>query len=189
MTKQLKARQTTTNLPSPELLRKLLRYEPETGKLFWLPRPIEMFATVGAGKIWNSRYPGKEAFTADNGTGYRHGEVNGKTLRSHRVIWAIVHGTWPTGDIDHINGVKTDNRIANLRDVSSSINQRNAKKRDDNTSGYNGVSRYRQSGKWQAHITIDGKNKHLGYFDTPDDAVAARAAAERGLGFTERHGT
>ena len=169
------------DLPSPELLRKLLRYEPDTGKLFWRHRPE-------GPNNWNARFSNKEAFTAFNCNGYKIGSVRSKPQLAHRVIWTIVHGVWPVGDVDHINGLRTDNRLINLRNVSKSINQRNAKMKSSNTSGHNGVHWYARAGKWKAEITLDWSKKHLGYFDDIADAIAARNAAEAGHGFTERHG-
>lgn len=173
---------------TPKEMRKLLRYERETGKLFWLERPREMFPDERAWKIWNTRYAGKEAFTADNGNGYRRGAVFDKMYRAHRVIWAIHTGAWPDDHIDHINGVRDDNRIDNLRAVSHAENQKNCRGRKDNTSGVMGVHWYKRRGAWQAYIKVAGKNKHLGYFKSKEDAIAARAAAEIEYGFHENHG-
>jgi hypothetical protein len=178
----------TKDLPSPELLRKLLRYEPQTGKLFWLPRPAEMFLDQRFFKMWHTKYANKTAFTAITAAGYKTGRIYHKTHYAHRVIWAIVHGGWPVGEIDHINGVPADNRLGNLRRVFRDINARNVKMRSDNTSGYNGVYWHASTGKWAARISIDCVNKHLGLFNNIADAIAARKAAEVGNGYTERHG-
>ena len=178
----------TKDLPSPELLRKLLRYEPETGKLFWLPRPAKMFSDQRSFNAWNARYADKEALTALDGQGYNTGSIYGKKYNAHRVIWAMAHNAWPVGDIDHINGMRTDNRLINLRNVSRSMNRRNAKMQSNNTSGHNGVSWYAGTGKWRADIRIDRVQKYLGSFPNIADAIAARKAAEADHGFTERHG-
>jgi hypothetical protein len=175
-------------LPSPEMLHTLLRYEPETGKLFWRGRPQHMFATVRACKIWNTRFAGKEAFTAIDSNGYRIGAVQYITLRAHRVIWAMETGDWPEGDVDHLDGDKIHNRMHNLRDVSRSINSRNARKSRRNTSGHNGVSWDALAGKWNAKIHLRGQQNHLGYFNCITAAITARKIAEIGHGFTERHG-
>ena len=169
------------DLPSPELLRKLLRYEPETGKLFWLPRPE-------GPNNWNARYANKEALTATNSNGYKGGRIYAKGYKAYRVIWAIVYNAWPVGEIDHINGVRTDNRLINLRNVSHTINRRNARMNVSNTSGHNGVSWRAINSKWRVEITLDCVKTHLGYFDEIADAIASRKAAEAGYGFTERHG-
>lgn len=167
-------------LPSPEVLRQLLRYEPETGKLFWLPRPREMFATSLAFTSWNTRYSEKEALTALNDKGYPSGAILAKSVAAHRVIWAIVHGAWPSTGIDHINGDRADNRIGNLRLANKSENAMNAGVRKSSASGFKGVRKVKNYEKWCARIMVGQKRQYLGYFDTPGEAHAAYcAAAER----------
>jgi len=168
----------TKDLPSPELLRKLLRYEPKTGKLFWLPRKND--------KSWTKRWAGKEAGSFSSR--YVKIDVMGKSILGHRVAWAIYFGSWPNDDIDHKNGDTHDNRISNLRDVTKSINQRNSKMRADNTSGHAGIRMSLRPAKWRAEIKVSGKTKHLGYFDTLDEAIAARKKAKSKNGFSDRHG-
>ena len=92
--------------PSPDLLRELLRYEPDTGKLFWRERPIEMFTADRHMNAWNARYKNHEAFTADDGKGYRQGKIFNKATKAHRVIWTIHYGAWPDDQIDHITASK-----------------------------------------------------------------------------------
>jgi hypothetical protein len=165
-----------------EYLRKRLRYEPDTGKLFWLDHD-------GMPQKWRTRWAGREAFTSDNGHGYRHGSVNGEKYRAQRVIWALVYGTWPKHQIDHKNGERSDNRVKNLCVVSNTENCRNAAKKSNNTSGACGVRWVTGREKWRAQVRVDGKERHLGLFTSFDDAVAARKAADKLYGFTERHGT
>lgn len=172
---------TTKNLPPVEYLRKRLRYEPETGKLFWLDCE-EM------SKSWRTRRSGKEAFTAPDGDGYRLGAIDGVLFKSHRVAYAIYHGKWPDGHIDHVNGIRSDNRIENLRDVSNQENARNQNMRRRNTSGVVGVQWDDSRKKWCAQITVSGKNIHLGRFLTFEEAVASRLAANERFGFSKRHG-
>lgn len=179
-------------LPSPELLRKLLRYEPETGKMFWRERTPDMFTRGGqsaewACNKWNSRWAGEEAFTAIGGRGYKEGSILGRNYRAHRVIWAIVHGEWAE-EIDHIHGVKDDNRISELRAVTSVENGRNKKRPSTNTSGVVGVRWNKRVQKWHVCITVGGNYKHLGLFTEFDEAVAARKSAEVKFGFHENHG-
>ena len=81
-------------------------------------------------------------------------------------------------EVDHINRDKLDNRWSNLRPVSHTLNQRNHGGHQTNTSGVNGVCWHKHRNKWQAHIWVDGKNKHLGYFDCIEEAAAARKQAE-----------
>mgnify|MGYP001222984437 CR=1 FL=1 len=183
-------------LPSPEALRQLLRYEPETGKLFWRERGPETFmegegryTAVRMAKIWNSKLARREAISCiDKGLGYRKGSLNGRKVYAHRVIWALHTGHWPLEDIDHINGDRADNRWGNLRAVPHSVNARNTRIRCTNTSGMMGVARYGRHGRWRALIMVDGRTKHIGCFDTYEQACAARKDAEARLGFHPNHG-
>ena len=181
------------DLPTPAMLHKLLTYDPDTGFLRWRTRTPDFFingkrAAERTCRSWNTRYAGAAAFTADSAYGYKNGSIFGKKYMAHRVIWAIVYGRWPDDHIDHINGVKSDNRSVNLRDVPQSVNMRNAIKRADNTSGICGVSWDKKNQKWRANMTMRGKSVNLGLFDSIEDAAAARKAAEVGHGFTARHG-
>lgn len=172
---------TKANIPTPEELRKLLRYEPETGKLFWLERPISSFQNKRTGKTWNTRYAGKEAFTAIDGHGYRSGAVNGYSVRAHRVIFAITQGYWTNIDVDHKNGDRLDNRASNLREATRSQNLFNARIRGNNTSGYKGVSWCNTYKKWKASICFDKKQKSLGYFNNKAEAILAYRNAASAL--------
>ena len=102
--------------------------------------------------------------------GYLQINVDGKIYKNHRLAWLYVHGYMPNFDIDHINRSKTDNRIKNLRLVTTSQNQQNSGRRSDNTSGFKGVSLHKKSGKWTARIKIENKYKHLGLFETKEKA-------------------
>jgi hypothetical protein len=176
-----------SDLPPADVLRQLLRYEPETGKLFWLERPREMFGTEVRQRQWNTRHAGTEAFIYSEPSGYLCGQIFSKRQRAHIVAWAISYGEAPSGTIDHINHDPSDNRLCNLRQVTQTANSRNQAMRKNNTSGITGVFRFR--GKWGASITVDRKALHLGYFETIQEAAAARQAAERKYGFHENHGT
>lgn len=162
---------------SADTLRLLLRYEAATGKLFWKPRTLDLCISAKAMNVFNTQFAGKEAFTADNGDGYLCGHMRGKTMKAHRVIWAIVHGVWPKDQIDHINGNRRDNRIDNLRETSNAQNQWNRKPKRGCKSRYKGVSYIRKSGKWQARIVVNGQRKSLGHFGSEQDARKAYAAA------------
>lgn len=109
--------------------------------------------------------------------GYRDITVDGRAYRAHRLVWLYVTGDWPVGQIDHINGVRADNRYVNLRDVSQMQNAKNMKRPVSNTSGFKGVSWHKRSGKWQAVIACNKKQNHLGLFLTPEDAYAAYCEA------------
>lgn len=171
----------------------LLKYDPETGKLFWLPRPCSMFencayASERLASIWNTKFSNSEAFTALNDRGYHHGDLLGKRYRAHILIWLLAHQYWPDKKIDHINGVRSDNRIINLRLVSDLENGRNQRRYRTNTSGFTGVTFDKRIGKWCAQIEMLGRAKSLGYFDDFSDAVDARKKANVTFGFHPNHG-
>lgn len=179
-------------LPSIDTLRGSLRYEPETGKLYWLERSPESFSDEGwtpqhKAANWNALFAGKEAFTCLR-NGYRAGRVFRRSVLAHRVIWAMTFGQWPDGEIDHINGDRSDNRLSNLRVVSSMENSRNSARPRRNKSGVVGVSWKKRDKKWRAYIAVASKQISLGNFDTLAEAAAARSRAERELGFHPNHG-
>jgi hypothetical protein len=126
---------------------------------------------------WNKRYAGTEALSNVGHHGYPRGNIYNKPYRAHRVAWALHYGEWPCGEIDHINGIRHDNRICNLRIATGPENSRNLKRRSDNTSGYKGVSKVAATGKWRAYINLNGKQYSLGYYDTAEAAAAAYANA------------
>jgi hypothetical protein len=166
----------------------LLFYNPRTGRLFWRPRAEEKDRRD---KRWNSMFAGKEAGTPC--LGYRYLFYNGRKYLAHRVIWAIAYGEYPRFFIDHINGKRSDNRLANLRDVTRGENQKNMTLPKNNKSGVMGVSWYSKEKKWVAEIStgrVAGKRNsvRLGRFDDKNDAIAARKAAEIALGYHPNHG-
>ena len=177
-------------LPTPEQLRQLLRYEPETGKLFWRERTPDMFTETSsedgrwrrsaewAANRWNSAHSGKEAFTALS-YGYYVGTVLGRRVMAHRVCWAISVGAWPD-ILDHANGVPSDNRLENLRVATRSQNNQNVRSQRGSSSKYKGVTFDRSRGKWIAGIKKDFKRRNLGRFEREIDAAIAhdRAAIE-----------
>ena len=143
-------------------LREYLSYDPETGLFTWVKRTNSSNA---AGKPANSR----------STTGYIRIFLCGKRHQAHRLAWLYVYGTWPTHDIDHINGQRDDNRIANLRDVPHKVNTQN-QRLPRSSNPYVGVSR--KQTKWVSQIQLDGKKIHLGYFSTPEGARDAYLSAK-----------
>jgi hypothetical protein len=167
---------------------KLLKYEPETGKLFWLPRPLEMFQgrqpggpSAGATN-WNNRYAGKEV--ASYTKGYIIARIQQKHYAAHRLAWLLHYGEWPRNHIDHINGCRDDNRIENLRDVTNSENHKNTRIYKHNATGHAGVHWYNKEKKWRARIG----SKLLGCFRSFEEAIAARQQAEKEYGYHQNHG-
>lgn len=121
--------------------------------------------------------------------GYLVVRLNNKLYFCHRVIWEMHNGPIPEGyEIDHINHIRTDNHIQNLRIVHSDENSRNKSRYQNNSSGVTGVSWSRQSQKWYAQIQFKGKNISLGYFNKFSEAVKARKQAEDKYYFHENHG-
>lgn len=167
-------------LPSPEYLRQRLRYDPDTGKLYW--RYWEP-----NGPRWNSQWADKEAFTAQR-DGYRIGWLRNKGLLAHRAAWAIFHGAWPEGVLDHRDKNRSNNRIKNLRASSRTGNARNQYRCRLNTSGVTGVILHKGTQKWVARIGVNSQRIYLGLFDRLEDAAAARKAAELEYGFDPTHG-
>lgn len=180
------------DLPAADVLRQLLRYEPETGKLFYRERGPEWFkggyrSAEGEASLWNAKYAGREACATLVPLGYKRGPILGTKFMAHVVIWTMVHGEPPENEIDHINGDRADNRLANLRAVTPSGNARNRRRRKDNASGVTGVSR--AGNLWQVNIAGEaGEWLYLGRFRSFDEAVAVRKAAEAKNGFHPNHG-
>ena len=120
--------------------------------------------------------------------GYFTGRVLKDTYKAHRVIWAMHYGEWPRGQIDHINHDRSDNRIENLRDVTMSVNQRNAGLRVDNKSGYVGVRLKVASNRWVAYLNTDAGLEHIGTFSCATAAIFARKKASITNNYHENHG-
>ena len=150
-----------------ERLRELLDYDQETGVF---TRKVKLCNRVKVGDVAGYL----------NRKGYICIRVDGRTHKAHRLAWLYVHGVWPQSGIDHINGIKDDNRIINLREATHSDNQQNLRKpHADNKIGLLGVSR--SQGKFKAQINVDGKVRTIGRFHIPEAANAAYLEAKRRL--------
>jgi hypothetical protein len=179
-------------LPDQETLLKLLRYEPETGKLYWLERSIEMFSHCKQGAVrhcraWNTKNAGNEAFTAISEYGHLRGCINRQFVHAHRVAWKMAYGEDPIW-IDHIDHNPQNNRLSNLRSVTHKENMRNGRLRRTNKSGQTGVCFNERDNRWVAGIVVDGRTIGLGYYRKKSDAVSARLEAEVRYGFHPNHG-
>jgi hypothetical protein len=148
-----------------------LDYDPDSGRLTWKVRTS------------SRNWPGKPAGHI-GGDGYLKVRVLGRTYQAHRVIWLMMHGSWPIHQVDHINGNRTDNRASNLRDIEGRHNSQNMRApMSSNTSGLLGVSFQKRSKKnpWIAYISVSKKTIYLGGFPTREAAHAAYVAAKREL--------
>lgn len=143
-----------------------IKYDPETGIFEWLKQPRGRRTTGPAG--------------TRRADGYLTIAVFGQRRLGHRLAWFIVHGHWPAGYVDHINGDPSDNRLCNLRECTHQQNRMNTKRPSSNTSGEKGVSRYK-GGRWTAQLHKHGKHIHLGVFDTFQEAVEARRAGAKAI--------
>jgi hypothetical protein len=154
-----------------ERLRELLDYDPEAGIFVWLsPALRARRANVGGRAGGSAPY------------GYLRVGIDGGVYLAHRLVWLYVHGIWPERDIDHLNGIRTDNRISNLRHVSRSINLQNRRSaRSDSLSGLLGVEWHGASGLWHARIRAGGVRHCLGYFRDKHEAHQAYLEAKRRL--------
>ena len=155
----------------PELtadrLREVLSYDPETGIFLWKVTTKRVSAGGVAGSL--------------DVSGYHCMRLSGRMYRAHRLAWLYVHGKWPENEIDHINGVRSDNRISNLRDATTAENRQNHATRRDNTSTVPGVDWHKGVQKWRVRIRVPGKRITVGFFKNIEDASAARARAKAEL--------
>lgn len=145
-------------------LKSLLSYEPDTGVIRWIAK--------GKGRIKK-----KEAGTLLH-SGYAGICIGSKRWQSHRIAWALHYGEWPKDQIDHINGIRTDNRICNLREATNAQNGKNIKLSKANKTGVAGVCWSKRYQNYRAYIKVNHQQKYLGTFKTLDEAKKARQDAE-----------
>lgn len=151
-----------------EILRELVSYDPDTGDFKW---------KISGGR----RKCGQKAGSNGHPHGYCQIGIDCTLYFAHRLAWLYVHGEWPRGEVDHIDGDTANNRIANLRDTSHAANMQNIRKANvNNSTGFLGTRRYK-SGKFFAVITANGKRRFLGSFVTPQSAHEAYLTAKRML--------
>jgi hypothetical protein len=147
-----------------ERVREVFSYNPDTGDLTWR---VTTSPRRPSGAV--------AGFVATNG--YRRTGIDNRRYAVHRLVWLYVYGAWPSDQIDHIDGNRLNNRLANLREATASQNQWNSKQRGN---GLRGV-RLRRRGCWQARICVHRKTHHLGSFATPEEASQAYIKAAEKL--------
>jgi hypothetical protein len=147
-------------------VQEMFDYAADTGVFTWRIRPSK---AVKAGDI---------AGCTEKRIGYITIGIAKRIYKAHRLAWLYTHGEWPKGLIDHINGNKADNRIANLRDVFADGNSQNVREPNRrNKSGFMGVIWYQN--KWRASLSVKGKSKWLGDYSTPEEAHQIYLEAKR----------
>jgi hypothetical protein len=157
-------------------LKEALHYDPSSGIFTWR---ITLSPRAMAGSETGKKLS----------KGYLFVGVFGKIFRAHRLAWFYMTGDWPSHHIDHINGIRSDNRWSNLRLATRSQNACNTGLRANNRSGFKGVSWSNRSRRWAAHIRIHGKSKHIGLFETAEEAhLAYCKAADTLFGEFANHG-
>ena len=161
-----------------EEVAKLFTYDRETGVLYWRIRDRN---TIRRKYVAGSSKGAKD--------GYRQVRIKGKKYLEHRIIMMLCFGHIPeNAEIDHINHVRNDNRLCNLRFVTRSENRRNQSVNSKNTTGVTGVCFYKRLQKYIARIRVNREFIHLGTFETLEEAAAARAEANVKFNFNNNHG-
>lgn len=165
---------------------RLLAYDGGTGLLTWKHRSIDDFQSQATAARWNTRYAGAVA-GCRNSQGYLVLSIRDKRYLVHRVCWLLSTGSWPERQLDHIDHQRTNNRRSNLREASHAENGKNQRRRANQT-GSSGVTKRKDTGKWQARIRSEGRTHNLGCFATEAQAIQARELAKAELGFHPNHG-
>lgn len=158
---------TAKDLTAPQA-RELLSYEPDTGLFYWRHKA-------------NRRNIDKPAGYLD-AKGYSRINIDGKSFQLHRLAWLITYGSWPLGQIDHIDGCRDNNRLLNLREATQTLNQENRRvAQSNNKIGLLGVYLCNKSGRYLSQIQSNNKQINLGEYDTKEDAHKAYVLAKRRL--------
>jgi len=140
-------------------LKEVIDYNCSTGDFVWI---------VSSGTVSK----GRKAGCLDD-KGYVRIKIDGKKYKAHRLVFLYLNGCFPRSEVDHVNGVKNDNRFVNLRLANNTQQNANKKIQINNTSGYRGVHFFKPRGKWRATISVNKKTKYIGSFDTPEEASVA----------------
>ena len=150
-------------------MKELLNYDPDSGKIAW--KNDMNRGRIAAGTEVGSVYP----------DGYKRLNINGKMHMAHRLGYALGTGKQPTGIVDHADGVRLNNMLKNLREVSAMQNAHNTRVSKRNSSGVKGVYWDKYHEKYRARVMANGKNKHLGLFTNIEDAQKAQVEARKEL--------
>ena len=157
-----------------ERLKEMLSYNSMAGEFIRI-KPLKgntLYAVVGS----------------TNKDGYISISIDNKRYGAHNLVWLYLYGKFPDLQLDHINGVKDDNRSENLREVSHAENQKNKSLDKRNRFGYPGVREGKKLGTYRAYIGIDKAKLNLGTYKSLEEAIAVRVQAEIKYGFHENHG-
>lgn len=163
-----------------EYLKEILDYDPETGVFTWKERNLKYFKSTRAMNAFNKKNANRIAGSVHY-EGYIVITINKKTYQSHRLAWLYVYGHLPKNEIDHINHIKHDNKISNLREATKSQNLQNQIKaqKDNKSTALLGVHFNKRNNNFNASIRKDGKLKHLGCFKTAQEAHEAYIKEKR----------
>jgi hypothetical protein len=156
-------------LPTRQRIEELLSFNRNTGVFTWIdPADSEIYRVKS----------GDKAGTLSGG--YVVIQIDGVAIQAHRVAYFLEHGSWPLGEIDHIDGVRSNNKPENLRDVPHQQNMQNeTRPRKSSATKILGVHLCKKTGKYRSTISINGKSVHLGRFDTAELASEAYKSAKR----------
>lgn len=181
----------SSDILTQEILKEIIHYDPDTGVFTWRRRAKKWFKDDGKWKGWNTKFAGKEAGSVRktcDGKGYVLISIFHIRYQAHRLAYLYMTGEFPQNQTDHIDGCGTNNIWVNLRDVTNSENSKNMRLRSDSPSGFTGVRWYKYYKKWNARISVNNKQIHLGYFSLLEDAIKARKEANIKYGFHPNHG-
>ena len=163
-------------------LKEVILYNKLTGVFIWRSRSISDFSNCknpyGTMISYNTRLAGMEAGHISKSSRYIVIGVDGIKYQAHRLVWLYEYGFMPETGLDHINRVRDDNRLLNLREAGKQCNSRNSKVQSNNTSGIKGVSYDTRRKSWRTYINTNSKNIHIGYYQELSWAVKARWQAE-----------
>lgn len=175
-----------------ELLKELVTYNKDTGEMFWKPRDGHHFTRPSSSNVFNGKWANKQVGSICS-YGYLQTTIHIKPLglklniKVHQLAWLYEYGTFPIG-IDHLNGVRLDNRISNLREADQEINNKNMVKPSHNKSGLAGVHFDSSRNKWQVQVKKRGKRVFCKRYGTLLDACSSLISFRNSNGFSQRHG-